>query len=85
MPRHPESPAGGEPMPAPDMSRTEVGRCVNCRSWAWGYFIEDLTASVALVEHCAPAEPDSSRLTAAAGVSVAAVVVVCVLLLTIWR
>ncbi|MFD7410603.1 hypothetical protein [Kitasatospora purpeofusca] len=79
------SPAGGESMPAPDTSRVEVGRCVTCRSWSWGYFIVDLSASVALVEHCTPAEPDSPRLTAAAAVSVSAVVLVCVLLLTIWR
>ncbi|MFD8695615.1 hypothetical protein [Kitasatospora sp. MBT66] len=86
--------AGGEPMPAPDTSRVEVGRCVTCRSWSWGYFIVDLTPFTALVLHCGdedgvggpiPPGRDSPQLTAAAAVSVAAVVVVCVLLLTIWR
>ncbi|WP_405006494.1 hypothetical protein OHV13_22480 [Kitasatospora purpeofusca] len=96
MPKHPENLAGGEPMPAPDTSRTELGRCITCRSWAWGYFVVDLTPSIALVQHCTDSEDgaddgpsgpghDSPQLTAAASVSVAAVVVLCVLLLTIWR
>ncbi|WP_159400512.1 hypothetical protein [Streptomyces sp. XY431] len=94
MPRRPESLADNEPMPAPDTARVEVGRCVNCRSWSWGYFIVDLTSCTALVLHCededgtdraTPPGRDSPQLTAAAAVSVAAVVVVCVLLLTIWR
>jgi hypothetical protein len=82
--------AGGEPMPAPDTSRVEVGRCVTCRSWSWGYFIADLTPHTALVQHCTdedapPPRRDPPQLTAAAAVSVAAIVVVCVLLLTVWR
>ncbi|GHF86785.1 hypothetical protein GCM10018790_75340 [Kitasatospora xanthocidica] len=30
----------------------EYGRCVSCEGWGWGRWIEDLTASVALVQHC---------------------------------
>ncbi|KJY32589.1 hypothetical protein [Streptomyces sp. NRRL S-495] len=76
------SPPDGGPAPTPDTDRVEYGRCTGCGDWAYGYFVEDLTASIARVKHC---ERDPSRLTAAAAVSVAAVVLVCVLLLTIWR
>ncbi|MFB7671698.1 hypothetical protein ACFC26_09795 [Kitasatospora purpeofusca] len=50
--------AGGEPMPAPDTTRVEKGRCLGCGQEAWGYFIADLTPHTALVEHCT-AEEDS--------------------------
>ncbi|MFB7674405.1 hypothetical protein ACFC26_23630 [Kitasatospora purpeofusca] len=76
------NPPGGSPAPTPDKARVEYGRCSSCGDWAYGYFVEDLTASIARVQHC---DRDSSRLTAAAAVSVAAIVLVCVLLLTIWR
>ncbi|MFJ4799220.1 hypothetical protein [Kitasatospora purpeofusca] len=94
MPTRPESLAGGDPLPPPDTSRTELGRCITCDHQAWGFFITDLTPFTALVQHCTdddeddnapPPRRDPPQLTAAAAVSVAAVVVVCVLLLTIWR
>ncbi len=38
--------------------RSELGRCRYCGVWTRGRWIEDLTAHVAIVEHCPdPDEP----------------------------
>ncbi|MFD5081842.1 hypothetical protein ACFWOG_04270 [Kitasatospora sp. NPDC058406] len=73
--------------PLPDAGRVELGTCIGCGARAVGYFVEQRPGRPALVEHCTgdEAHRDSPQLTAAAAVSVAAVVLVCVLLLTIWR
>lgn len=75
-------------MPAPDTSRVELGTCTGCGDPAYGYFVETLPGRPPLVKHCTgdePARRDPPQLTAAAAVSVAAIVLVCVALLTIWR
>ncbi|MEV6972548.1 hypothetical protein [Kitasatospora sp. NPDC093806] len=70
----------------------ELGRCPDCGAWLRGRFLADLTPHIALVEHpgCLMVperhgERDPVRLAAAFAVSVAALVIVCVLLLTVWR
>ncbi|WP_327679456.1 hypothetical protein [Kitasatospora sp. NBC_00458] len=72
--------AGGKPVPA----RTGYGRCAICGRYGRGRWLYDLTPYTAVVEHCPPRR-DSPQLTAAAAVSVAALVLLCVLLLTIWH
>ncbi len=72
--------AGGSPAP----TRTEHGRCATCGRWGQGRWLYDLTAYTAVVEHCPPRR-ESPQLTIAFAVSLSAIVLVCVLLLTIWR
>ncbi|WP_406093943.1 hypothetical protein [Kitasatospora purpeofusca] len=71
----------------PDTGRVGLGTCTGCGVRAVGYFVDQQPGRPARVEHCAGDETrrDPPRLTAAAAVSVAAVVVLGVLLLTIWR
>ncbi|MCX4752877.1 hypothetical protein [Kitasatospora purpeofusca] len=79
---------GRRRLPAPDTTRTALGTCTGCGARAYGHFVGTRKARIVLVEHCTgdePARRDPPQLTAAAAVSVAAVVLVCVLLLTIWR
>lgn len=43
------SAAGGTPV--------EYGRCVGCGGWKWAPWVDDLTAGIALVQHCWPNTP----------------------------
>jgi hypothetical protein len=47
------SAVGGKPVEA----RVELGRCRYCGAWVRGAWVEDLTAHVAIVEHCPDPEP----------------------------
>lgn len=75
------------PEPPPDMGRVELGTCTGCGDQAYGHPVEGPPGCPVRVEHCTGGEDrrDSPQLTAAAAVSVAGLVVLCVLLLTVWR
>ncbi|MFE6747229.1 hypothetical protein ACFVGM_15345 [Kitasatospora purpeofusca] len=71
----------------PDTGRVGLGTCTGCGVRAVGYFVEQKPGRPARVEHCTGEEAhrDPPRSTAAAAVSVAGLLMLCVLLLTVRR